>query len=368
MGRPWRRRTAPPAGRPGQREAGGVALVAAAVVVAVCGCTAGPGAGSAVPAPTPLPATAPASTRPVTARPASGPAARHTQEITAPVTAPGGVGGPVVVTGAGDVVELSPAGAPVRSFGRVGGTVSNHADAVDVSPDGARLVVSTLDDSDGRCTAHTLSTSVTARGGSLRRWFDGASATLSPDGARVAYVRYRLVDGFCSRVAVVVRDIATGREVSRPLPGGPRLPGTPPGWPVSFAPDGTRLALVVGLRTVVLPVGASTGASAETSAGGLVGAPVRTVGPDGEAYAPVFLSDGRLAVMGGCCMGGNQPVGAVDGAGARTVLFSAPAPVRSIRRDRTGPGLYLTVEDGGLLHWDGTRLAVVTRDALVTSG
>jgi len=46
-----------------------------------------------------------------------------------------------------------------------------------------------------------------------------------------------------------------------------------------------------------------------------------------------------------------------------------PGPLRSIRRDRGGPGLWLTVEEAGLWHWDGeTVRRIVDGDVLVTSG
>lgn len=45
-----------------------------------------------------------------------------------------------------------------------------------------------------------------------------------------------------------------------------------------------------------------------------------------------------------------------------------PGPLRSLRAGRDGSGAWLTVEEGGLLRWDGRTLRRVVEDAVLSSG
>jgi hypothetical protein len=144
--------------------------------------------------------------------------------------------------------------------------------------------------------------------------------------------------------ALVLREVATDKETVWDLPGEDPAMGTPPSWPLNWSTDGERVALVRDRSVLVLAVDDLTHSlvMATADAEGSV-----------SADAPVFLDAQRLAVLGGCCVG-DLPVESIDlVSGARTVLFAAPAPIRSIRRDREGAGLWFTVEERGLWRWDG---------------
>lgn len=148
-----------------------------------------------------------------------------------------------------------------------------------------------------------------------------------------------------------MRELTGGAEtVVTELEDGP-VGGTPPEWPVSWSPDDERIAHVTDEGAVVTQVG-----SRKTN-------PVDESGVD-RPLAPGWLADGRLLTMYGCCtVGGNMRSAGPDG-----VEFAVRGPVRSVRAGRDGVGAWLTIEEQGLHHWDGTRLRKVTSDALLTSG
>lgn len=212
---------------------------------------------------------------------------------------------------------------------------------VSVAPDRRTVLVSAIDDRDGACRPHVL---LAQPGGAYREVLGGSGAVFSPDGGRVAYWRYAPVDGFCRQTEVVLQDVATGAETGWPLPSGPQLRGNPPQWPMSWNPDGSSLALVADNTVLVLDTERLTHTRVDTtppSSGGT------------GATAPVFTAAGTVAVMDTCCVP-VMTMQAVDVATTvRTDLFQVPAPVRSISRDGSG-GLWLTAEEAGLLHWDGS--------------
>lgn len=224
-------------------------------------------------------------------------------------------------------------------------------DAVAVDPSGRVVLVSAVssdDDDASVCQAVVLQ----AKGrGKLRRIADGASLALSADGRQLAYFRYATVDGYCRRTSLVVRDLGTGAErVVTELVHGP-VGSTPPGWPVNWSPDGDEIAHVVDEGAVVTDV--STGATR----------PTRRF--DGSsALAPGWLPEAGLVVLEGCCIGGASARSVADG----DEVFAVPGPLRSLRAGRDGSGAWLTVEEGGLLRWDGRTLRRVVEDAVLSSG
>jgi len=225
---------------------------------------------------------------------------------------------------------------------------AGEPDAVAVGPDGRLVVVSTLrsdDDDPAVCAASVLQV---LPDGSLSRLAEGASVALSADGRRMAFFRYAVVDGFCRRTDLVARDLETGADTTVAGPGDGEVGGTPPTWPVSWAPDGSRIAHVTREGAVVTDV--ATGRST----------PVR---PVPGLLAPAFLADGRLVGLDGCCIGG-AAVATAEG----EQVFAVDAPVRSIRAGRDGVGAWFTLEDVGLHRWDGATTRAVTADAVLTSG
>jgi hypothetical protein len=209
-------------------------------------------------------------------------------------------------------------------------------DAVVVSEDGRLVLVSAVrwDDDSSVCTGRVLQVLA-----------DGASMALSADGGRLAFFRHATVDGFCRRTELVVRKLDSGAEaVVLSLKDAP-VGATPPSWPVSWSPDGTQIAHVLEDGAVVTDL--ETGRTA----------PVAT-GRDRTVLAPVWLPDGRLLVMDGCCIGG----GTMASAGTGEVVRPVDAPVRSARPERgRGVGVWSAREEDGLVHRDGATSTQVSR-------
>ncbi len=211
---------------------------------------------------------------------------------------------------------------------------------VSVAPDRRTVLVSVVDDHDETCRPQVL---LAQPGGSFTQVLDGSGAVFNPDGSRVAYWRYAVVDGFCRQTELALRDVATGEQTTWRPPAGPQLRGNPPQWPMSWSPDGAQLALAHDRTVLILDTQRLTHTSVTA-----------TPAPDTTGVtAPVFTGESTVAVMDTCCV----PVMTMQdvdlATGVRTDLFAVPAPVRSIGRDGSG-GLWLTVEEVGLLHWDGS--------------
>jgi hypothetical protein len=254
----------------------------------------------------------------------------------------------VAVTVDGAVVRVARDGSRRGLLGRLRLAVGAEVDAVDVSPDGTRVVVSVLNDHDEACDAAVHLYSADSDGAVLA---DGAAASYSPDGTRLLYVRYRASGEFCFRHEVVVRTIAGGVESAIDLPGGERVEGNPHEWPLAWSPDSEHFALV-----------GRTGAFVSDLAGD-------DVRPLAGATAPVFLDDETLLAVTGCCVGpGHVTRFSLAGGDPPQPAFDVPTAVRSIKRERSGTGVWLTLEEGGLWHWDGTSVTQVAPGYLLASG
>lgn len=248
------------------------------------------------------------------------------------------------------VARVDPTGRQVETLAQLP-VDAGEPDAVAVSPDGRVVLVSAVrsdDDEPSICSAVVLQV---ISDGRMRPVADGAGLALSADGQQLAYFRYASVDGFCRRTRLVVRDLATAAESTVADPTDGLVGGTPPTWPVNWAPDGTEIAHVLDRGAVVTDV--RTGATARAS--DVVA---------GRSLAPGWLPDGTLVVLEGCCIGS----GSIRAAEGGREVFAVPGPVRSIRAARSGPGLWLTVEEGGLFRWDGATLRLVLADTLLSSG
>lgn len=264
------------------------------------------------------------------------------------------VAGPVLVP-EGQVAVVRPdrsvatVGAQPQRLGRLPDD-AGEPDAVAVGRDGRLVLVSAVrwdDDDSAVCSATVLQV---LADGELRQLVEGASVALSPDDGRIAYFRHATVDGYCRRTALVVRDLASGSERTVLSLQDAPVGATPPDWPVSWSPDGRRLAHVLAEGAVVTDV--ATGATEPA-----------TEALAQRALAPVWLADGTLLLLDGCCIG---PGRVRTAAGAP--VFEVPGPVRSIRPARTGAGAWLAVEGAGLYRWDGAAARPVDRDVLLTSG
>lgn len=224
-------------------------------------------------------------------------------------------------------------------------------DAVAVDPGGRLVLVSAVrfdDDDASVCEAAVLQAGAD---GQWDRIADGASLALSADGQQLAYFRYATVDGYCRRTSLVVRDLTTGSESTvTELVDGP-VGGTPPEWPVNWSPDGGQIAHV------------DRGGAVVTDVQNGITRPTRTF-EGSRALAPAWLPDDELVVLEGCCIGAGSVRRADDGA----EVFAVPGPLRSIRPGRDGSGAWLTVEEEGLLRWDGSSLRRVPVEALLASG
>lgn len=253
----------------------------------------------------------------------------------------------LVVTSERRVEVIGEDGALVRVLDDGSGLGNGQVNAVDVSPAGNRAAVSVLLDSDGGCASTVYEASDTG----LRRLLDGAAAAYDPTGTRLAYVRYVLRDDFCMRSQLVVRDLADGKEVASPIPGGEALDGIPGQGILSWSPDGTRIALF-------------------STADEAAGTHVVTIGPTGAIgrddriglfFAAAFADDTTLFGSPSCCI--RTRFATLDlRDGTTTDLGPVPTLLRSVRRDRGGTGLWVTLEGMGLHHWDGRSLRPVPGD------
>jgi hypothetical protein len=253
----------------------------------------------------------------------------------------------VVVTADGEVKQLDDHGRETASLGQVPLPVGGEVNAISVSPDG-QVLVSTLNDHDEACRAVVYRATTDG----FEKYVDGAAAVFSEDGTQLAYVRYASVGEFCPRTQLVIRRVADGAEQRIDYPGERQPEGTPPAWPISWSPDGTKLALMTSDGLGVITIRDKD---------------VRQVG-GGLPAAPAFLDDTTVAAMSGCCVGPLRVAAYPITSERPHELFQVPGPVRSIQRDRGGDGLWLTVEEAGLWHWDGAKLERIAADALVTSG
>ncbi len=249
-----------------------------------------------------------------------------------------------------------------RTIGRVAGNgrferlgelpvEAGEPDAVAVSQDGRLVLVSAVrsdDDDASVCQAVVLQVLVD---GGLQRIADGASLALSADGRRLAYFRHATFDGFCRRTDLVVRDLGSGAESTVLRLADAPVGATPPSWPVNWSPDGDRLVHVTSDGAVVTDAATGETVPVSTTAGR-------------SALAPAWLPDGRLIVLDGCCIG-TASMRTADGG---EEVFAVDRPVRSIRPGRRGTDVWLAVEEGGLVRWDGTVLRPVLPDVLVASG
>ncbi len=302
------------------------------------------GCGSASP-----PASPPASS---TASSTAGPTPSARVSAVSPVV---GAGQIVALTTQNDIVVLAADGVRIRSLGHLGATVGDEVNSVDVSPDGGRVVLSVLNDHDLMCRATVYSIGVDGFRAPL---VAGAAASFSPDGRMLAFIRYAAKGEFCLRSQLVIRRLEDGSETVAAVPGGAGVEGSPPSWPLNWSPDGRRITLVGGQGALVTTVGVWD---------------VRLVG-SGQSrggtppQAPVFV-DGNVAAMTGCCVGADQQMASFPaGGGDSSRLFGLTGPVRSIRTDRGGKGLWLTTEDSTLWRWEGGRLRAVRRGVLIASG
>lgn len=264
----------------------------------------------------------------------------------------------LVVTGDRDVIVVDESGATVRTIGRVPGKESAQINAVDVSADGTRALISVLNDHDGACTAKVYEVT----DGGLRPLYDGAAAVFDPDGARVAHLTYMDQGEFCVRAAVSIRSTDGAVQASSGVPAGATLEDTPPLWPVNWAPDGQHLVLLAkagehGRATRIVDVGPD----------GRLG---ESRPFDGQFFSPAFLTPTMLIGSAPCCIR-PQLVSRDLANDTTSVLAELPGPVRSIRPDRGGTGLWLVLEgQRSLFHWDGVRLEAVAlaSSALMASG
>jgi hypothetical protein len=261
----------------------------------------------------------------------------------------------VILTPRLTLLAIDEHGATVRRLGMVRMRLGAEVDALDVSGDGRHVIVSIVNDHDRACSATVYSLGDDGR---LHRLFRGGAATFSPDGARVAYLQYTRSGEFCYRTRLAITNLGDGSKVVLPLVGGRTLEGNPPEWPLNWSPDGTELAYV-GKHGIALATTADGHRYVQ-----------RIVTADGR-LAPVFTRNDALAVYTGCCSGNAQQVTAISLSGKpATTLFPLNSPVRSIRSDRGGHGLWLTTEESPntLWHWDGTRLRPLPVQALIASG
>ncbi|HJQ41847.1 MAG TPA: hypothetical protein VJ831_02080 [Jatrophihabitantaceae bacterium] len=257
----------------------------------------------------------------------------------------------------GRIAVMSPNGAVRRDLGTMPTVEGDEVNAIDVSPDGKSVLVSVLNDKDGACAASVYSVGDDRV---MHPFLNGAAASFSPDGRSVALLRYSPQGEFCYRTRLVVRSLTDGSERTTPLPGGPTMEGNPPEWPVNWSPDGRRIALVRGPHATASVITVHTWTS--TSFNGA-----------SRAGAPVFLSNSDVALYTGCCAGSQQAMTRFHEQRVVTKLFSVTSPVRSIRRDRGGAGVFFTTEPfepgvNTLWHWDGSQLTALAPDVLVTSG
>lgn len=239
-------------------------------------------------------------------------------------------------------------GALVRTLGTVPHEEGAEVNAVDVSPDGARALVSVQNDHDEVCSA----TVYEATDSGLRPLFDGAAASFSPDGHRIAHLSYTARGEFCFRSGLSIRNAEDGVVLSASaLPGGETLEDTPPTWPVNWSPDGMRLVFLgakgkFGRAPLIV----------EVRPDGRLGAARPPAG--GSLFSPVFTRDLSLLGADDCCI--RQQLVARDPQTGRTQqLAPLDSPIRSARADRGGEGAWFLTELGNLFHWNGGALTPV---------
>jgi hypothetical protein len=162
----------------------------------------------------------------------------------------------------------------------------------------------------------------------------GVSPSLSPDRTRLAFIATAVEADIVEEVALVVRDLRSGR--SRSIPFGTRLGlGTPPDIVVNWSPDGQRIAVFDG--TTIRLVDATHAARIDTEP--TVGVPL-SAGRE-PSLAPVFLDEQTLVVLENCCIGKQRLVSIDLGSAAQAPFATLRAPPETIRRVQ--PGLLMTV-------------------------
>jgi hypothetical protein len=162
----------------------------------------------------------------------------------------------------------------------------------------------------------------------------GVSPSLSPDRTRLAFIATAVEADVVEEVALVVRDLPSGR--SRSIPFGARLGlGTPPDIVVNWSPDGQRIAVFDGGTIRLVDAAHATRIDTEPA----VGVPL-AAGRE-PSLAPVFLNGHALVVLENCCIGRQRLVTIDVDSGTQAPFATLAAPPETIRRVR--PGLLMTV-------------------------
>jgi hypothetical protein len=168
----------------------------------------------------------------------------------------------------------------------------------------------------------------------------GVSPSLSPDRTRLAFITTAVEADVVEEVALVVRDLRSGR--SRLMPFGTRLGlGTPPDIVLNWSPDGQRIAVFDGETIRLVDAAHATRIDTEPA----IGVPL-SAGRE-PSLAPVFLDGQTLVVLENCCIGRQRLVTIDVGSGAQALFATLAAPPETIRRVR--PGLLMTVTALGQL-------------------
>jgi WD40-like Beta Propeller Repeat len=144
----------------------------------------------------------------------------------------------------------------------------------------------------------------------------GLSPAVSPSGNRLAYLRTRTRSDVKYRTALMIRNLATGREHAVQF--GPHSAvGTPPDMVINCSPDGRYLALLG--RSLVRVVNVQTRTKVEH------GRAVRRL------LAPAFLDDSTLVGVANCCIGPQRLVTVAVATSRRSRFATLRAPPEAMR-------------------------------------
>jgi Tol biopolymer transport system component len=155
--------------------------------------------------------------------------------------------------------------------------------------------------------------------GRRRSLANAISPTLNPDRKRLAYVLTNVRNEIVYRTSLVIRQLATGRELALAL--GPRVPlGTPPELVINWSPDGRRIAIFDGSMVRIVDVATARDVPSQPAV------------PGNTGLAPVFLDANTLVVLADCCIGRQHLVAVELRSGARTAFAGLSSPAESIRR------------------------------------